>query len=172
MGHKSFGGHKHFHKVSGGFVVKHYAGDVGYNVSGFGDSNKDALDKDLILLMQSGEGGELASQLLPTLFPEEVDMNDKRMPKTGGFKIRTQCGQLVAALRECNPHYVRCVKPNDQKKALHSDVDRVSHQVKYLGLLENIRVRRAGFAYRAEFHRFVERFELLAPVFHQLSIIS
>ena len=32
-----------------------------------------------------------------------------------------------------------------------------------MGLLENIKVRRAGFAYRAEFHRFVERFALLSP---------
>ena len=35
------------------------------------------------------------------------------------------------------------------------------HQVKYLGLLENIKVRRAGFAFRQEFHTFNERYKYL-----------
>lgn len=34
---------------------------------------------------------------------------------------------------------------------------RVKHQVEYLGLKENIRVRRAGFAYRRIFHKFLQR---------------
>jgi len=33
----------------------------------------------------------------------------------------------------------------------------VRHQVKYLGLMENLRVRRAGFAYRRHFEAFLER---------------
>lgn len=55
------------------------------------------------------------------------------------------------------------VKSNDQKQALSMDNSRVQHQVKYLGLAENIKVRRAGFAYRSEFHRFLDRFAILAP---------
>ena len=37
------------------------------------------------------------------------------------------------------------------------------HQIKYLGLQENVRIRRAGFAYRQTFDKFVERFYLLSP---------
>lgn len=55
------------------------------------------------------------------------------------------------------------MKSNDQKAALSMDNGRVQHQVKYLGLAENIKVRRAGFAYRSEFHRFLDRFAILAP---------
>lgn len=36
-------------------------------------------------------------------------------------------------------------------------------QVKYLGLLENVKVRRAGFAYRQDFDRFLRRFRYLSP---------
>jgi myosin heavy subunit len=43
------------------------------------------------------------------------------------------------------------------------DQTRVQHQVKYLGLAENIKVRRAGFAYRNDFHRFLDRFAILSP---------
>lgn len=94
----------------------------------------------------------------------------------------------------CNPHYVRCVKPNDVKKPGKQvqwrtdghqpcsgvfNTKRIVHQIKYLGtcyswhsssltlfalgLLENVRVRRAGFAYRQEFHRFNERYRILVP---------
>lgn len=59
---------------------------------------------------------------------------------------------------------VRCsVKSNDEKKALTMDLARVQHQVQYLGLAENIKVRRAGFAYRNDFHRFLDRFAILSP---------
>ncbi|GMH63925.1 hypothetical protein TL16_g03840 [Triparma laevis f. inornata] len=163
---KSFGSHAHFRKIGTGrpgFIIKHYAGDVTYDVKGFGEANKDVLDKELVLLLQATGGSSGSASLMPTLFPEDIDLNDKRMPKTSGFKIRNQCGELVKTLSDCNPHYVRCVKPNDQKAPCRVEMSRVVHQSQYLGLLENIKVRRAGFAYRAEFHRFVERFNLLSP---------
>lgn len=59
---------------------------------------------------------------------------------------------------KCTPHYIRCIKPNESKKAHDWEGDRVKHQVEYLGLKENIRVRRAGFAYRRPFQKFLERY--------------
>ncbi len=50
--------------------------------------------------------------------------------------------------------YIRCLKPNDQKLPDHFDTPRVLHQIKYLGLLDNVKVRRAGFAYRYIFSFF------------------
>lgn len=50
-----------------------------------------------------------------------------------------------------------CIKPNETKRAKEFDGDRVKHQVGYLGLCENIRVRRAGFAYRRTFSKFLQR---------------
>jgi myosin I len=58
--------------------------------------------------------------------------------------------------------YVRCIKPNDTKTARQCDEGRVKHQVQYLGLRENVLVRRAGFAYRAEYHRFFDRFKYIS----------
>lgn len=68
----------------------------------------------------------------------------------------------MQALSSCNPHYVRCIKPNDNKRPNDWDHARVQHQCKYLGLLENVRVRRAGFAYRAPFDRFLRRYKKLS----------
>jgi myosin heavy subunit len=52
---------------------------------------------------------------------------------------------------------VRCIKPNEEKSPVLFDVERCRHQVAYLGLLENVRVRRAGFAFRMTYNRFLAR---------------
>lgn len=61
------------------------------------------------------------------------------------------------------PSYIRTIKPNQNRSATEYDDKAVLHQIKYLGLQENIRVRRAGFAYRNTFEKMVERFYLLSP---------
>ena len=81
---------------------------------------------------------------------------------TAGFQFRQQMGELVKVLGKCEPHYIRCIKPNDHKKSGSFDADRVRHQVRYLGLLENVQVRRAGFAYRQLFTVFATRYRLLS----------
>ncbi|DAZ99181.1 TPA: hypothetical protein N0F65_008214 [Lagenidium giganteum] len=149
--------HPHFSKRGKTFEIKHYAGDVQYNIDGFGDTNKDFLSKDIALIIS-----ESTNKLVRYIFPEEIDLNDKRMPQTAGYRIRNQCEALVNALMECTPHYVRCIKSNDQKQPNKIDDRRVIHQIKYLGLLENVKVRRAGYAYRGDFGRFVDRFRLLS----------
>lgn len=151
------GSHAHFTQNNRSFTVKHYAGDVVYTAGKFAESSKDALNKDLVAMLK-----ESGDKLVKHLFQEEISLDDKKAPPTAGFRIRTQCQALVTALMDCSPHYVRCIKSNDRKQALTIDDNRVKHQVKYLGLSENIKVRRAGYAYRADFHRFLERFGILS----------
>ncbi|KAL7693220.1 putative FYVE zinc finger, myosin head, motor domain, class I myosin tail domain-containing protein [Plasmopara halstedii] len=151
------GSHPHFSKRGKTFEIKHYAGNVHYSIDGFGDANKDFLSKDIALIIS-----ETSNKLVRYIFPEEIDLTDKRMPNTAGHKIRTQCEALVTALMDCTPHYVRCIKSNDQKQPNKMDDRRVIHQIKYLGLLENVKVRRAGYAYRGDYGRFVDRFRLLS----------
>jgi myosin-1 len=140
-----------------GFVIKHFAGEVEYAAKDFPEKNADSVGNDLILAMQAS-----TKRLIPILFPETVDTESKKKPPTSGFKIRGQTKDLVAHLMSSNPHYIRTIKSNDVKKANFFDFPRVQFQVKYLGLLENLRVRRAGFAYRREFHDFVKRFAILS----------
>ncbi|XP_075348299.1 unconventional myosin-Ig isoform X3 [Mycteria americana] len=81
----------------------------------------------------------------------------------GGFPGQEQGhalpGLQTAPLQQ-EPYYVRCIKPNDQKSPTLFDEERCRHQVSYLGLLENVRVRRAGFAYRQPYHRFLLRYKM------------
>ncbi|MEJ1269870.1 myosin IE [Cricetulus griseus] len=152
------GTHEHFNSWSAGFVIHHYAGKVSYDVSGFCERNRDVLFSDLIELMQSSD-----QAFLRMLFPEKVDIDKKGRPSTAGSKIKKQANDLVSTLKKCTPHYIRCIKPNETKRPRDWEENRVKHQVEYLGLKENIRVRRAGFAYRRQFPKFLQRYAILTP---------
>uniref|UniRef100_A0AC35TFU4 Unconventional myosin-Ie n=1 Tax=Rhabditophanes sp. KR3021 TaxID=114890 RepID=A0AC35TFU4_9BILA len=148
---------QHFFKGASSFIIKHYAGDVSYETHGFCEQNRDVLNQDVIALMQTSD-----VQFYRQLFPEDVsNMGAKSKPTSFSSKIKTQANQLVDSLMKCTPHYVRCIKPNESKRALEFEQDRVMHQVQYLGLHENIRVRRAGFAYRRQFEKFLWRYAIL-----------
>jgi len=134
------------------FLIKHYAGDVLYTVQGMTDKNKDQLSKDILDLIEGSQDPFLA-----TLFPDKVDHSSKKRPPTAGDKIRQSANDLVTNLMQCQPHYIRTIKPNQNRSPKEYDDKAILHQIKYLGLQENIRVRRAGFAYRAEFQKMVER---------------
>lgn len=71
--------------------------------------------------------------------------------------LQKQANSLVQTLMKCTPHYIRCIKPNETKRPRDWEENRVRHQVEYLGLRENIRVRRAGYAYRRAFNKFLQR---------------
>ena len=141
------------------FIIKHYAGDVSYNVTGFTEKNNDDLFDTLIETMKFSK-----CEFYASLFPENVSSKNKKRPPTSGFKIKNSCSDLVIALNKCVPHYIRCIKPNENKKPREMDAKRTTHQIQYLGLIENIRVRRAGFAYRTEYESFLERFGLLSKL--------
>lgn len=148
----------HFQPRQGQFVIKHYAGDVNYAIEGMTDKNKDQLLKDLLNLV-----GESSNNFVHSLFPHQVNQDDKRRPPTAGDKIKASANDLVATLMKASPSYIRTIKPNDNKSPSEYNTGNVMHQIKYLGLQENVRIRRAGFAYRQTFDKFVERFYLLSP---------
>lgn len=147
-----------FQPRQGQFVIKHYAGDVSYAVDGMTDKNKDQLLKDLLNLL-----GQSSNTFVHTLFPNQVDQDNRRRPPTAGDKIKASANDLVATLMKAQPSYIRTIKPNENKSPSEYNVPNVLHQIKYLGLQENVRIRRAGFASRQTFEKFVERFFLLSP---------
>ncbi|XP_002738185.2 unconventional myosin-Ie-like [Saccoglossus kowalevskii] len=152
----SVGSHQHYQGTNVGFMIHHYAGKVAYEADGFCDRNRDVLFTDLIQLMQSSE-----IPFVQSLFPEDVSGIQKGRPSTAGSKIKKQANKLVNELMQCTPHYIRCIKPNETKKAHDWEERRVLHQVEYLGLKENIRIRRAGFAYRRDFQKFLRRYAIV-----------
>ncbi|XP_034083135.1 unconventional myosin-Ib isoform X7 [Gymnodraco acuticeps] len=139
------------------FRIQHYAGKVLYRAEGFVDKNNDLLYRDLSQAMYKANHS-LMKQLFPEGNPAKVNL---KRPPTAGFQFRHSVGTLMRNLQTKNPNYIRCIKPND-KKASHIFTDSlVCHQVRYLGLMENVRVRRAGYAFRQAYEPCLERYKML-----------
>ncbi|GET92195.1 myosin IB heavy chain, putative [Leishmania tarentolae] len=167
----AYGSHPNFLRSERGFIVKHYAGDVEYSTDGFVGRNKDRLGADVVEVLAKSQA-QFLLEILTEVLADGLTAaapsftrtgGDRRAYTTSGFKIRQQAADLVRTLKQCTPHYVRTIKSNDTKRANFFDEARVLHQVKYLGLLENVRVRRAGYSYRQYFDKFLKRFKYTCP---------
>ncbi|XP_072948862.1 unconventional myosin ID [Epargyreus clarus] len=167
---KRLNGHKHYtsrqlsptdkklkHRID--FRITHYAGDVTYAVTGFMDKNKDSLWQDLKRLLHSSSNAALSA-----MWPEGGDHIQKtsKRPPSAATLFRSSMASLVTGLQSKEPFYVRCVKPNPLQTPNTWDDQLVRHQVAYLGLVENVRVRRAGFAARMRYDRFLQRYKMLS----------
>jgi myosin I len=130
---------------------------VTYNVDMFLEKNKDTLFNDITNLFQNSSSSVFIKQLFPV-----VQIESKKRPPTAGSQFKTQVLALVETLMACHPHYIRCVRPNARKAPQSMERDLTMNQVKYLGLVENVRVRRAGYAYRQTYEKFFMRFRLLS----------
>uniref|UniRef100_A0A4W3J562 Myosin IB n=1 Tax=Callorhinchus milii TaxID=7868 RepID=A0A4W3J562_CALMI len=139
------------------FRIQHYAGKVMYHVEGFVDKNNDLLYRDLSQAMWKSN-----HMLIKGLFPEgnPVKISLKR-PPTAGSQFKSSVATLMRNLQTKNPNYIRCIKPNDQKTPHILTEALVRHQVRYLGLMENVRVRRAGYAFRQPYEPCLERYKML-----------
>ncbi|XP_055854931.1 unconventional myosin-XV isoform X2 [Episyrphus balteatus] len=154
------------------FGITHYAGQVWYCVDGFLDKNRDALRGDVLELLASSK-----LQLVVDLTKQLRAQRDsgKTLPKgsNGRFvtmKPRTptvaarfsdSLQQLLQSMGRCNPWFVRCVKPNNEKHALKMDMPCVLQQLRYLGMLDTIQIRQRGYPVRLRFQHFVERYRYL-----------
>lgn len=143
------------------FLIRHYAGDVIYSVDGFLDKNRDTLFEDFKRLLYHSK-----NPILSSMWPEgEKSITSvTRRPLTAGTIFRNSMISLSNLLSSKQPFYVRCIKPNDEKSSNLFDQTRVEHQIAYLGLLENVRVRRAGFCHRTPYDRFVQRYKIIDSV--------
>ncbi|KAL7834361.1 hypothetical protein SRHO_G00286080 [Serrasalmus rhombeus] len=163
------GGHAHFvtHKLANGKIRKavgreefrllHYAGEVNYNINGFLDKNNDLLYRNLKEVMCQS-----SNQIMKECFQTD-ELTDQRRPETAATQFKLSLAKLMDILMSKQPSYIRCIKPNDAKQPGRFEEVLVRHQVKYLGLMENLRVRRAGFAYRRSFEAFLQRYKPLCP---------
>jgi myosin-5 len=79
-----------------------------------------------------------------------------RKPTLGSiFKI--SLANLMETLGVTDVHYIRCIKPNEAKKAWEFAPQQVLGQLRACGVLETIRISCAGYPNRWTFEEFAER---------------
>ncbi|XVE51896.1 hypothetical protein DITRI_Ditri02bG0077600 [Diplodiscus trichospermus] len=141
------------------FTISHYAGEVTYQANQFLDKNKDYVVAEHQALLTASKCSFVAS-LFPPL-PEESSKSSKFSSIGSRFKLQLQ--SLMETLSVTEPHYIRCVKPNNALKPAIFENFNVIHQLRCGGVLEAIRISCAGYPTRRTFYDFLNRFGLLAP---------
>ncbi|XP_047506953.1 myosin-VIIa-like [Pieris napi] len=141
------------------FVIRHFAGDVYYNVNGFLDKNRDMLTTDLKeLLMDS------TNKFLKTIFPIDLSPHSgSRKPVSLSHQFKTSLDSLMKTLYACHPFFVRCIKPNELKKPRILDRPLCVRQLRYAGLMETAKIRQAGYPIRHSYAEFINRYRLIVP---------
>ncbi|XP_047377112.1 myosin-IIIa [Sciurus carolinensis] len=68
---------------------------------------------------------------------------------------------LLSKMVVGQPHFVRCIKPNNERQARKYDKEKVLLQLRYTGILETARIRRLGYSHRILFANFIKRYYVL-----------
>lgn len=121
------------------FFVSHYAGKVEYDGEGFLEKNRDALQMDLVEVLQASDNA-----LVQVLYPvsEEVSSKDRKASLSKQFQ--KQLRDLMKQLYRTEPHYIRCVKPNADKAPLKFVPQLSYEQLTYSGVFEAVAIRKQG----------------------------
>ncbi|XP_043929284.1 unconventional myosin-VIIa [Protopterus annectens] len=142
------------------FGISHFAGVVYYESKGFLEKNRDTLHGDIIQLVHSSK-----NKFIKQIFQADVAMGAetrKRSP-TLSSQFKRSLELLMRTLSVCQPFFVRCIKPNEFKKPMLFDRELCVRQLRYSGMMETIRIRRAGYPIRYTFVEFVDRYRVLMP---------
>ncbi|CDF88146.1 BN860_03378g1_1 [Zygosaccharomyces bailii CLIB 213] len=138
------------------FILKHYAGDVEYNTNGWLSKNKDPLNDHLLRLL-----AESPNELIKGFFSESPKVRGGSF-RTASSRHREQLSSLLDQLSSTNPHFARCIIPNNKKKAKDFDKRLILDQLRCNGVLEGIRIAREGYPNRIFFKEFYQRYQILA----------
>ncbi|XP_052011714.1 unconventional myosin-Vb [Apodemus sylvaticus] len=164
------------------FIVNHFADKVEYLSDGFLEKNRDTVYEEQINILKASK-----FPLVADLFHDDKDsvpatntaknrssskinirssrplmkVPNKEHKKSVGYQFRTSLNLLMETLNATTPHYVRCIKPNDEKLPFHFDPKRAVQQLRACGVLETIRISAAGYPSRWTYHDFFNRYRVL-----------
>ncbi|XP_050952317.1 myosin-7 isoform X1 [Labeo rohita] len=155
------------------FELVHYAGVVPYNISGWLDKNRDPLNETVVAIFQRS-----SNKLMATLFENFISLDSVTEAKPGSKEKRKKgasfqtvsqlhkenLNKLMTNLRSTQPHFVRCIIPNETKNPGVMEPFLVLHQLRCNGVLEGIRICRKGFPNRILYAEFKQRYRILNPL--------
>ncbi|XP_039542942.1 unconventional myosin-XV isoform X2 [Pimephales promelas] len=152
------------------FTIKHFAGKVSYQVHKFLDKNYDQVRQDVLDLFIHSKNKMVAYLFMS--YAETLNQQRSHVGKNSTVTRRHQAStvaakfqqslmELIEKMERANPYFVRCIKPNQNKEPAVFDMELVSAQLNYSGILETIRIRREGYPIRMPFDVFLFRYKSL-----------
>ncbi|RQM15236.1 hypothetical protein DD237_005464 [Peronospora effusa] len=155
-------------RARGLFTIIHYAGHVEYSSDGFLEKNKDVLHQEAVdMLVYSTQKDSFARTLCEGIGGSrdraksslrQRAQTSKNRGASVGLQFKEQLTTLLETLQQTNPHYVRCLKPNELCKAGIYERERVLNQLRCNGVMEAVRVARAGYPIRLPHDEFIARY--------------
>jgi myosin heavy subunit len=139
------------------FKIKHYAAEVQYVVDGFMDKNRDTLKENMKRVLKDSNNAFMAA-LVPAL--EDPSARPAAKLTVSGYFIR-QLQELMSVITATNPHWIRCIKPHPNKLPLHFHGSGVMSQLRSAGVLDTVKVRKAGYPIRFPNELFLRRYAIL-----------
>ncbi|XP_041794286.1 unconventional myosin-Va-like isoform X2 [Chelmon rostratus] len=154
------------------FIIHHFADKVEYQCEGFLEKNKDTVNEeqinvlknskfDLLLKLFADDEKAQSSANKRTSVIGRAGQAQRDNKKTVGLQFRQSLHLLMDTLNATTPHYVRCIKPNDDKTSFTLDPVRTVQQLRACGILETIRISAAGFPSRWTYQEFFSRYRVL-----------
>lgn len=167
--------YQHFAKARFGttaFIINHFADKVQYESSGFLEKNRDTVMEEQIAVIKCSkndfirrlfcEDPHKAPEVKLKVVSAKPTINSQKThKKTVGSQFRDSLNLLMGTLNATTPHYVRCIKPNDEKQPFVYNPQRAVQQLRACGVLETIRISSAGFPSRWTYLDFICRYRVL-----------
>merc|ERR1712045_784138 len=152
------------------FAIIHYAGTVSYNVTGWLEKNKDPVNDTVVDILKKGTNDLLVQLWLDhpgqSAPPDAGGAGGKKKKKGGGGKtvsgvFLADLVSLMTTLHSTEPHFIRCLVPNNHKQPGMVEPPLIMHQLTCNGVLEGIRICMRGFPNRIFYPDFKQRYYIL-----------
>ncbi|KAI9826872.1 MAG: Myosin type-2 heavy chain 1 [Thelocarpon impressellum] len=161
------------------FTVCHYAIDVTYESDGFIDKNRDTVPDEHMEVLRSSTNpflGDIlaaasavrekdsaavaSSRVAPAGPGRKIGVAVNRKPTLGGI-FKSSLIELMHTINSTDVHYIRCIKPNENKESWKFEGPMVLSQLRACGVLETVRISCAGYPTRWTYEEFALRYYML-----------
>ncbi|XP_068196146.1 unconventional myosin-X [Antennarius striatus] len=146
------------------FGVRHYAGEVVYDVRGMLEKNRDTFRDDILNLLRESRLDfvyDLFEHVMSRNQQDTLKTSSKHRRPTVSSQFKDSLHSLMATLSTSDPYFIRCIKPNAHKMPDQFDQTLVLNQLRYSGMLETVKIRQTGFPVRRSFQDFCTRYKVL-----------
>ncbi|CXJ03190.1 myosin A [Plasmodium berghei] len=139
------------------FIIQHTIGPIQYCSDNFLLKNKDVLRGELVEIILGSE-----NKVVSGLFEGQV-IEKGKMAKGSliGSQFLNQLTSLMTLINSTEPHFIRCIKPNENKKPLEWCEPKILIQLHALSILEALVLRQLGYSYRRTFDEFLYQFKFV-----------
>lgn len=149
------------------FEVKHYAGSVKYDANSFVQKNMDKMPADL-LDCACKSSNEMIRVELQKAQEARSDPSSGGARRRGSLvsqsvssKFRNQLASLMTLIGETRTRYIRCIKPNQDKKPRRMKLPSTAEQLRCAGVVAAVTISRSSFPNRLSHRYTLERFSTL-----------